>query len=161
MLALLSCKFYYFWTVDLIFFLFNKLLIWIITVVSCRRMSLIPRCLEFMYIWAQIRPSHHVFGGICNDLFHRRVCLLRNAPQEPRHYARAYMTPKFHEDSNIYCLACRIEFFIPILRTSCCVFIRNFDFFQEKCGPHIHFENALHMTVYEDHRHRDGLLHHI
>lgn len=26
------------------------------------------------------------------------------------------MTLKFHEDSDIYCLACRIEFFIPILR---------------------------------------------
>lgn len=44
------------------------------------------------------------------------------------------MTLKFHEDSDIYCLACRIEFFIPILRTSCCVPIRNSDFSGRNVG---------------------------
>lgn len=59
-------------------------------------------------------------------------------PTGTQHYARAYMTLKFHEDSDIYCLACRIEFFIPILRTSCCVPVRNSDSFPaKKCRSHI------------------------
>lgn len=63
------------------------------------------------------------------------------------------MTLKFHEDSDIYCLACRIEFFIPILRTSCCVPIRNSDFSGRNVG-----RSALRMAAFtEDHRHRDKL----
>lgn len=75
---------------------------------------------------------HNVSEGICNDLF-RGVCLPRNAPQEPgimrgRIWLWSFTRIPIFTTSR----AAQIEFFIPILRTSCCVSIRNSDFFQEK-----------------------------